>query len=66
MLKGFLVLKLLCDGNLHNINEISETLEISKATIKRCISILRDTGVEIETKKGKNGGYRMKVVVDLW
>jgi len=53
-MKEVLILKLLSDGKIQSSKEISEKFEISKSTVKRKISCLRDTGVPIKTITGKN------------
>ena len=56
-MKEVLILKLLYNGEIHSIKEICDKFELSKSTVKRKIACLRDTGIKIETIRGKNGGY---------
>lgn len=65
-MKEVLILKLLSDRKIHSIEEISEKLEICKSTVKRKISCLRDTGVQIKTIRGKNGGYILSEKNNIW
>lgn len=43
------VLKLLYDGKLHTSKEIEEKFEVSRATVKRIIGVLRDENIKIIT-----------------
>lgn len=61
-----LTLKILYDEKLHSTKSIADKLEISRSTVKAVISFLRDTGIEIETVKGKYGGYMLLNKNKLW
>lgn len=65
-MKELLILKILYDGATHSFKEIANKLEICEATVKRKIACLRDTGVKIVTKKGKNGGYILLNKEKIW
>ena len=65
-MKEVLILKFLSDGKIHSIKEISDKFEICKSTVKRKISCLRDVGVQIETIRGKNGGYILSEKTKIW
>ena len=51
---------------IHSIKEIGEKFEICESTVKRKISCLRDTGVQIKTIRGKNGGYILSEKTKIW
>ena len=61
-----LVLKILYDGRAYNSKELGEKLEISPSTVRKIISCLRDTGVQIKTIRGKNGGYVLSEKTKIW
>lgn len=60
------VLKLLYDGKLHTSKEIEEKFEVSRATVKRIIGVLRDENIKIITIRGKNGGYLLEEKEKIW
>lgn len=65
-MKELLILKLLSDMKIHSIKEIGEKFEICESNVKRKISCLRDTGVQIKTIRGKNGGYILSEKTKIW
>lgn len=65
-MKEVLILKILCDGAIHSVKEIANKLEVCEATVKRKIACLRDVGVNIITKKGKNGGCILSNKERIW
>lgn len=66
MYKTIEFLRILSDGDKHTQEELSRKLEISKGSVKRYISQLRDCRVDIETIRGKGGGYKMKEINGEW
>lgn len=61
-----LVLKILYDGRFHTSKELAEKIEVSPSTVRKIISCLRDTGVKINTIRGKNGGYILSEKNRIW
>lgn len=53
------MIKLLSDGKLHSIKEISESLEVSTRMIRQYKLELEQAGIYIISKQGVMGGYRL-------
>ena len=51
--------QILQDGKPHKPYDIATLLNISTQTVYQRIKILRENGIDIETRKGKNSGYIM-------
>lgn len=56
----FAILNFLEDGQKHNVTEIHEKLAIEQSTASHHLGILRDKGVLVATRDGKNTYYSLK------
>ena len=53
------MIKILKDEKIHNMKDIAEKIEISPRMVKQYKNELEQAGIDIESKRGINGGYSL-------